>query len=58
MMISPIRTEADYEQALCEVKDLMDAQPETDEADRLDVLVTLVEAGWAFRPTCLSNLTS
>ena len=44
MMIKPIRTEADYEQALREIENLMDAQPETEEADRLDVLVTLVEA--------------
>ena len=43
-MIKPIRTEADYEQALHEIENLMDAQPETEEADRLDVLVTLVEA--------------
>lgn len=42
-MIKPIRTEADYEQALHEIESLMDAQPETEEADRLDVLVTLVE---------------
>lgn len=40
----PIRTETDYEQALREIEALMDAQPGTDEADRLDVLVTLVEA--------------
>lgn len=44
MVIKPIRTEADYEKTLHEVEDLMDAQPGTEEADRLDVLVTLVEA--------------
>lgn len=43
-MIRPIRTEADYEKALDEIEELMDAQPGTDEADQLDVLVTLVEA--------------
>ncbi len=44
MMIKPIRTEADYKEALHEIENLMNARPETEEADRLDVLVTLVEA--------------
>jgi HTH-type transcriptional regulator/antitoxin HigA len=44
MSIKPIRTEQDYRRALAEVERLMDAQEDTPEADRLDVLVTLVEA--------------
>lgn len=43
-MIKPIRTEADYDWALAEIDRLMDAEPETQDGDRLDVLVTLVEA--------------
>ena len=44
MDIKPIRTEQDYRRALAEVERLMDAPDGTPEADRLDVLVTLVEA--------------
>lgn len=44
MSIKPIRTEQDYRRALAEVERLMDAQEDTPDADRLDVLVTLVEA--------------
>jgi HTH-type transcriptional regulator/antitoxin HigA len=44
MEIKPIRTQADYEAALKEVERLMDFRPETPEGDRLDVLVTLIEA--------------
>ena len=42
--IKPIRTEADYEDALAEVQRLMDSAPGSPQADRLDVLATLVEA--------------
>ena len=42
--IKPIRNEEDYDAALEEVDRLMDAKPGTTEGDRLDVLVTLVEA--------------
>jgi HTH-type transcriptional regulator/antitoxin HigA len=42
--VRPIRTEADYEAALAEVDEIMDATPGTPEGDRLDVLVTLIEA--------------
>ena len=42
--VRPIRNEADYEAALAEVDSLMDAAPGTSEGDRLDVLVTLIEA--------------
>lgn len=42
--VNPIRTERDYEAALEEVGGLMEARRDTPEGDRLDVLVTLVEA--------------
>lgn len=42
--VSPIRTERDYEATLAEIERLMHAQPDTPEGDRLDVLVTLIEA--------------
>ncbi|HVG45038.1 MAG TPA: helix-turn-helix domain-containing protein [Longimicrobium sp.] len=42
--VRPIRTEEDYDAALAEVDGLMDAMPGTAEGDRLDVLVTLIEA--------------
>lgn len=42
--IKPIRTEADYDWALSEIDRLMDAEPGSQEGDRLDILVTLVEA--------------
>ena len=44
MEIKPIRTERDYERALREVEQLMDAKPGTAEDDRLDVLATLIDA--------------
>jgi HTH-type transcriptional regulator/antitoxin HigA len=44
MNIKPIRTEDDYQRALEEIERLMDAQPDTPEGDRLDVLATLVDA--------------
>ena len=40
----PVRTEADYEQALAEIETLFEGQPDTPEGDRLEVLTTLVEA--------------
>lgn len=42
--ITPIKSEEDYESALAEIARLMDAEPDTPEGDRLDVLTTLVEA--------------
>jgi len=42
--LRPIHTEADYEQALSEIESLFEAQPDTPEGDRLEVLTTLVEA--------------
>ena len=43
MEITPIRNKQDYEAALAEIDRLFDAQPGSEEADRLEVLVTLVE---------------
>jgi HTH-type transcriptional regulator/antitoxin HigA len=42
--IRPIRSEADYEAALAEVERLWGAGSGTPEGDRLDVLVTLIDA--------------
>lgn len=42
--LKPIRTEADYEIALAEIEQLFEAIPGTAEGDRLEILVTLVEA--------------
>ena len=44
MRIKPIRTEADYETALKEIERLYNATPGSAEADRLEVLTTLMEA--------------
>lgn len=46
MEIKPIKTEVDYEAALKEIERLMETgvEPDTPEGDRLEVLVTLVEA--------------
>jgi HTH-type transcriptional regulator/antitoxin HigA len=44
MEIKPIRTEEDYENALQEIDTLFDADPESPDGDKLDILVTLVEA--------------
>ena len=44
MDIRPIRTKADYRAALKEAERLWDADPGTPEGDRVDVLVTLIEA--------------
>jgi HTH-type transcriptional regulator/antitoxin HigA len=42
--VKPIRSEADYEQALAEVEQLWGAKLGTPEGDRLDVLATLIDA--------------
>ena len=42
--VKPIRTEADYEDALSEIERLWGAKPTTPEGDRLDVLATLADA--------------
>lgn len=44
MDIRPIKTEKDYRATLHEIESLMTAAPDSPEGDRLDVLVTLVEA--------------
>jgi HTH-type transcriptional regulator / antitoxin HigA len=44
MDIRPIKTQRDYRRVLKEVEGLMNARRDTPEGDRLDVLVTLVEA--------------
>lgn len=44
MDIKPIKTKIDYHTALKEVEALMTAEPNTPEGDKLDVLVTLIEA--------------
>jgi HTH-type transcriptional regulator/antitoxin HigA len=44
MDVKPVKTEADYETALAEIDALFDAEPETPEGDRLEVLLALVKA--------------
>lgn len=44
MEIRPIRTQADYQEALREIESLFDAAENTPEYDRLDIFSTLVEA--------------
>lgn len=41
--LKPIRTEADYEQALAEVERLWGARAGTPEGDRLDIVATLID---------------
>ncbi len=44
MDIKPIKTDADYRAALKEIENLMMAEADTPEGEKLDVMVTLVEA--------------
>ena len=44
MKFGPIETDGDYRRTLAEIEDLMTGERDTPEGDRLDVLVTLVEA--------------
>lgn len=44
MEIKPIRSKADYERALLEIERLWCAKDKTADGDKLDILVTLVEA--------------
>jgi HTH-type transcriptional regulator/antitoxin HigA len=44
MNIKPIKTDIDYRTALKEVELLMKAEPNTPEGEKLDILVTLIEA--------------
>ena len=48
MDVTPIKTKRDYRRALKEIETVMDAKRGTVAGDRLDVLVTLVEA-WEAR---------
>ena len=44
MELHPIKTELDYQNALKEIEQLFDVEPNSAECDRLDILATLVEA--------------
>lgn len=44
MEIKPIKSDADYRAALQEIEMLMMAEPDSPQGEKLDVLVTLVEA--------------
>ncbi len=44
MDIKPIKTDADYRATLKEIESLMTAEADTPQGERLDVLVTLIEA--------------
>ena len=44
MEIRPIKNDADYQAILDEIERLFNADPDTPEGDRLEVMVTLVEA--------------
>jgi len=44
MEIKPVKTKAAYRAALKEIESLMTARPNSPEGERLDVMVTLVEA--------------
>ncbi len=44
MDIKPIKTDADYQAALKEIETLMMAEPDSPEGEKLDILVTLIEA--------------
>ena len=52
MDITPVKTKRDYRRTLKEIEGLMDAKRDTPKGDRLDVLVTLVEA-WEAKHTPL-----
>ena len=43
-IVSPLRTTNDHRAALVEIESLMAAEPATQDGDRLDMLVSLVEA--------------
>lgn len=44
MNIKPIKNEQDYQQSLTEVEQLWGAEHGSDEHDKIDILVTLIEA--------------
>ncbi|MGL5890179.1 MAG: helix-turn-helix domain-containing protein [Bacteroidia bacterium] len=43
MMIKPIKTESDYQQALARLEQIFDAKPGTADGDELEVLAILIE---------------
>lgn len=43
MKIHPVKTSHDHKRALQRIDSLMDAEPDTEDGEELDVLVTLVE---------------
>ncbi len=43
-MIKPIKTEVDYQQTLREIESLFESPPNSPEAEKLDILTTLVFA--------------
>lgn len=44
MNIKPIKNEQDYQEALSIIENLMSAEPNSEEMDKLEVLTTLVES--------------
>ncbi|MFK7780358.1 MAG: DNA-binding protein, partial [Candidatus Gracilibacteria bacterium] len=44
MNIKPIKNEQDYQDTLNHIDRLMDAKPDTQEMDELEILTTLVES--------------
>ncbi len=44
MDLKPIKTDADFRAALADIERLWDAEPDTPDGDRLDLVMTLVEA--------------
>ncbi|MCP4472835.1 MAG: transcriptional regulator [Gammaproteobacteria bacterium] len=44
MDIKPVKTEADYRAALDEIESLMTAEAESADGEKLDIMVTLIEA--------------
>jgi HTH-type transcriptional regulator/antitoxin HigA len=43
MDIKPIKTDADYQEALKEIESLMFAEASTPEGEKLDIMVTMVQ---------------
>lgn len=43
MEIRPIRSEADYDAAVAEIERFWNAEPGSDDGDKLDILATIVE---------------
>ena len=44
MKIKPIKTEKDYQEGLKEIRRLWDAEPDTHQGDRLEIIMALVES--------------